>query len=129
MVQNPFEIRHTNIDDFQDKVIKLSLNINRIDYNSQLDNSIESKTVIINEKKVRVLNYFLVRSCIRTVRRLTNERYTQTVDITSDKITVNCNNGFVQDQSKQQQEMILVTSTPSIKFANSNNNFDIQVYS
>ena len=76
-----FEIYHNKVDYFQDEINQLTIVINRINCNSLVNNHIGSKIVSIYKEMDTVLNSLEARSCLRTIRRLTNGICKQAVDV------------------------------------------------
>ena len=76
-----FEIYHNKLDYFQDKINQLTIDINRINCNSPEHHQIERKIVLMIKKRDTVLNSFEARSCLRSIRRLTNGISKQAVDV------------------------------------------------
>ena len=65
----------------QDQIIQLTFDINRMNCNSQVYDQIKSEIIHKNELKAEGLSSFPLRSCLRTIRRLTNGRCTQAIDV------------------------------------------------
>ena len=76
-----FEIHFNKIYNLHDNINQLSLNFNRMQGNSKAYNHFISEIASMNELQVSFLNSFSLRSSLRTIRRLTNGKCTQAIDI------------------------------------------------
>ena len=76
-----FEIHHNKINKLQDKINQLYLDINRMQRHRQAYFNMELEIAKLNKLKASCLKLFSFRSCLRTIRRLTNGRCTQAVDV------------------------------------------------